>query len=368
MNKMNDKVTQAVIMAGGEGTRLRPLTDTCPKPMLPILGRPCIEYTIRSMVRAGVKEIFLALGYRSKDIVDALGHGEGFGAHIIYAYEDVPMGTVGAVKLLQDQLDDTFLVGSGDTLTDADLGPLIELHFRSKAIATMGLTEVQHPEQFGIVGTSMTGRIERFKEKPRTEEAFSNVINAGTYVLQKEVLDHVPSDQKYDFSKNLFPDLLAQGKPLYACNLQGYWKDIGRPADLLEANLRMADIQGEPTFLPGMITEGNILASEVGGEGAEIIGPSFLDRNVMLNPGVIVRSSCLGRNVFIGEGAQVLSSLLLEGCRVGPSASLNNVILGRNCQIGPGVSLTGSILGDDVKIEGPGSLNGPTPSMPDMQR
>jgi mannose-1-phosphate guanylyltransferase len=316
------------------------------------------------MVRAGVKEIFIALGYRSKDIVDSLGQGEGFGAHIIYAYEDVPMGTVGAVKLLQDQLDDTFLVGSGDTLTDADFSSLIDLHFKSGSIATMGLTEVQHPEQFGIVGTSAVGRIERFKEKPTTEEAFSNVINAGTYVLHKEVLDHVPKNQKYDFSKNLFPDLLAQGKPLYACKLQGYWKDIGRPEDLLEANLRMADIQGEPTFLPGMVTEGNILASEVGGEGAEIIGPSFLDRNVTLNSGVMVRSSCLGRNVFLGEGAQIKNSLILEGCRIGPSASLDNVILGRNCLIGPGISLVDSVMGDEVKIEGPESLEASTRLMP----
>jgi UTP-glucose-1-phosphate uridylyltransferase len=188
MTERKDGVKQAVIMAGGEGTRLKPLTNTRPKPLLPVLGRPCIEYVINSLASAGVEEIFIACGYRSQDIVNSLGDTTRYGAKITYAYEEVPMGTAGAVKLLQDKLHGTFLVGSGDTLTDADLGHLIDFHREKKAFVTMALTEVEKPEQFGIVGVNADGRIERFKEKPRTEEVFSNVINAGTYVLEADAL------------------------------------------------------------------------------------------------------------------------------------------------------------------------------------
>jgi mannose-1-phosphate guanylyltransferase len=353
---MSGKVRQAVIMAGGEGTRLRPLTNTRPKPLLPVLGRPCIEHTVRSMVRAGVEEVFLALGYRSEDVVRALGEGDGFGARVIYAYEDQPMGTAGAVKLLEDRLDDTFLVGSGDTLTDADLSKLTDLHFRSGAVATMGLTEVERPEQFGIVGMDRAGRIERFKEKPKTEEVFSNVINAGTYVLEKEALSHIPAGTKYDFSKNLFPDLLSKGRPLYAGRLDGYWKDIGNPADLLQANLAMAERHGEPTFLPGMVTEGPILATEVLGEGAEIVGPTYLGEGVTLERGSIVRASAVGRSSLVGRGASIEHSLLLDGCVVHAGAKVLNCVLGEGCIIGPGVLLEGSVLGDKAQVDGPESL------------
>lgn len=350
------KVRQAVILAGGEGTRLRPLTNTRPKPLLPILGRPCIEHTILSMVRAGVEEVYLALGYRSEDVLKTLGDGANLGAKIIFAYEERPMGTAGAVKLLESCLEGTFLVGSGDTLTDADISDLVSLHQRSGAIATMGLTEVEHPEQFGIVGTSKEGRIERFLEKPKPEDVFSNVINAGTYVLEKEALSFIPSGQKYDFSKNLFPDLLGRGRPLFAGRLNGYWKDIGRPSDLFEANLVMADRHGEPTFLPGMTTEGNIVAEDVQGEGAEVIGPAYLGKGVRLEEGVSVRSSCLGRNVLISSGALVERSLLLDDCQVHPRARLRDCVLGQGCCIGPGVSLEGSVLGDGARVEGPSSL------------
>lgn len=350
------EIRQAIIMAGGEGTRLRPLTNTCPKPLLPVLGRPCIEYTIRSMVRAGVEEVFLALGYRSNDFVDTLGDGKDLGAKISYAFEDVPMGTAGAVKLLESKLDDHFMVGSGDTLTDADFSKLIDLHFRSGAVATMGLTEVERPEQFGIVGISGEGRIERFKEKPKPEEVFSNVINSGTYVLSRKALELVPSGQKYDFSKNLFPDILSRGMPLYAAKLDGYWKDIGRPHDLLEANIRMAEIQGEPTYVPGISTEGNIVAREASGDRGEVVGPAFLDDGVWIGEGAKVISSCLGKGAVLEEGAAVDRSLLLEGCKVGAGATVNNSILGRNCVVGKGVALYDSVIGDGVCLEGPLSL------------
>jgi mannose-1-phosphate guanylyltransferase len=349
------RVRQAVVMAGGEGTRLRPLTSTTPKPLLPVLGRPCMEYVIRSLVGAGVEEVFLALGYRSDDIVSALGDGSGLGARIIYAYEDGPMGTAGAVKLLEDRLDDTFLVGSGDTLTDADISQLVDLHFSRGAVATMALTEVVSPEQFGIVGTSSEGRIERFKEKPRPEEVFSRVINAGTYVMAKEALDLVPKAIKYDFSKNLFPDILSRGLPLYAMPLAGYWKDIGRPADLYLANIEMAARRGEPSFIRGAVTEGEVVDEGTVADGAEIVGPCYLGRDVRLDGGKVERSAINAR-CYVGEGAEVSRSLLLEGCRIDASACVTDSILGRGCHIGSGVHISGTVLGDGARLDGPGSL------------
>ena len=220
----------------------------------------------------------------------------------------------------------------------------------------MGLTEVERPEQFGIVGMDQAGRIERFKEKPRTEEVFSNVINAGTYVLQKEALSHIPAGTKYDFSKNLFPDLLSKGRPIYAGRLDGYWKDIGNPADLFQANLAMAERHGEPTFLPGMTTEGPIVATEVLGEGADIIGPAYLGENVTLESGSTVRASALGKGSRIGKGASIEHSLLLDGCIVHASARVVNCVLGEGCIVGPGVLLEGSVLGDKAQVDGPESL------------
>lgn len=356
---------QAVIMAGGEGTRLKPLTNTRPKPLLPVLGRPCIEYVINSLASAGVEEIFIACGYRSQDIVKSLGETTRSGAKIVYAYEETPMGTAGAVKLLQDRIHGTFIVGSGDTITDADLGRLIDLHMEKKALVTMALTEVERPEQFGIVGVNADGRIERFKEKPKPEEVFSNVINAGTYVLEPEVLDHVPTATKYDFSKNLFPDLLQQGKVLCASRLNGYWKDIGRPKDLFRANIDLAERHGQNITIRGALCKGKIFGSGFNAEGARIYGPVYVGERTRLGRGTSVTRSAIGKESTLGEKVSVEDSLLLDRCQIGAGAILRGSILGEGCIIGPGVSLVDSVLGDGVKLEGPASLEGR--SLPDIQ-
>ncbi len=364
MADRKEEVKQAVIMAGGEGTRLKPLTNTRPKPLLPVLGRPCIEYVINSLASAGVDEIFIACGYRSQDIVQSLGDATHYGAKIVYAYEETPMGTAGAVKLLQDKLHGTFVVGSGDTLTDADLGHLIGLHRERNAFVTMALTEVERPEQFGIVGVNAEGRIERFKEKPKPEEVFSNVINAGTYVLEPEALDHIPAGAKYDFSKNLFPDLLQQGKALYASPLKGYWKDIGRPKDLFQANIDLAERRGQNVTIRGALCKGKIAGSGFTAEGAKIFGPVYIGTGAKLAKGSSTTRSAIGKESMVGEGAILEDSLLLDRCQIGAGAILRGSILGEGCVIGPGVSLTDSVLGDDVRLEGPSSLEGK--SLPEM--
>lgn len=320
-----------MVLAGGEGTRLRPLTATRPKPLLPVLGVPCIEYVIRSLAEAGVEHIIIACGYRSEDIRLALGNGERFGVELEMAFEKEPMGTAGAVKLLEDRLDGTFLVGSGDTLTDADLGDLVDFHVRKGAEATMGLTEVERPEQFGIVGVSTEGRITRFKEKPRTEEVFSRVINAGTYVLEPEVLKMIPSATKYDFSKDLFMDMLEKGRGLYAEPLNGYWKDIGRPSDLYLANMDMAS-RRPTTQAPS---------------GAQVSGRCFFGPGVAARDATVADSAVGSRCVLRGL---VDRCLLLDGVEVGANASLRGCVIGEGCVIGDGASLSDCVLGDRATV------------------
>ena len=346
---MKGKVRQAVILAGGEGTRLRPLTTTRPKPLLPVLGVPCIEYVISSLAQAGVEQMFLACGYRSEDVLRVLGKGERLGVEIEFAYEREPMGTAGAVKLLEDRLEGTFIVGSGDTLTDADLGALIDFHFDRGAEATMGLTEVEHPEQFGIVGVAADGRIERFKEKPRTEEVFSRVINAGTYVLEREVLDLIPAGQKYDFSKNLYMDMLQKGRGLYAEPLRGYWKDIGRSSDLFLANIDMAARRG-------VMTERGPVAGDVP-FGTNVEGPAFFGSGVSAS-GSIVRRSAVGSRCALGKCSSLQGCLLLDQVTVGEGVVMRDCVIGEGCRISAGAVLSNCVLGDGATVRPGTSFDG----------
>jgi len=342
---------QAIVLVGGEGTRLRPLTNTRPKPLLPVLGRPCVEYTLSSLASVGIEEIILSCGYRSEAVEEAFGRGRGFGIDVSFAYEDHPMGTAGAVKLLEKRLDPTSIVVYGDTLMDIDLEKVVESHHKNKAMVTIALTEVERPTEFGIVGLDETGRVVRFKEKPKPEEVFSNLINAGIYVMQKQAMEYVPEATKFDFSKNLFPILLEKGFPLFGSKLRGMWKDVGRPSDLLDANLRMAERRAVPMNVHGADVEGKLAGSGFKAEGARLIGPSYLGIHAVAERGALVNRSVIGDDCSIGEGARVESSLLLNGCVIGPNARIKGCILGECCKIGESAVLTDCVVADRKEIE-----------------
>ncbi|WP_019178590.1 sugar phosphate nucleotidyltransferase [Methanomassiliicoccus luminyensis] len=347
---MNDRI-QAVILAGGEGTRLRPLTNTRPKPLLPILGRPCVEYVIRSLADADAAKVYLTCGYRSQDMLDALGDGRRFGVDLEFALEDQPAGTAGAVKLLEDKLDGTFVVASGDVLADVDIRSLVEAHRRKKAVATMALTTVDRPEEFGIVGLDDDGRIVRFKEKPRTEEVFSNLINAGIYVLEKEALDHVPEGEKFDFSKQLFPRLLELGRPIYGSKIEGLWKDIGRPRDLLDANVRMAERKGQAIKVDGAKSTGRIVGADFTARGSEVRGPAYVGSKTVLGKGSLLDRSAVGGAVEVGAGTTISDSFVMGGCVLGEGCEIKGSLLGEGCTIGPGARIMDSVLGDRVRLD-----------------
>ncbi len=336
MYRMGGDVRQAVVLVGGKGTRLRPLTDTMPKPILPVLDRPCLSYLISSLADAGITEVILACGYRSDQLAEAIGDGSDLGIDIRYSYEDEPLGTGGAIKLIADRLDDVFVAANGDVFADISLRGQIAAHLETGAAATVALTEVGNPCEFGIVGLDDDGRIGRFKEKPRPEEAFSNLINAGIYVFDRGILDHVPAGVFHDLSRDLFPLLLGRGDRLQGYVLDGTWRDVGRPSDLLLANLDMAAKRRTP---PNGGTEGSQVAGPFHlGDGASLTD-STADRAVVM-AGSQVRSSSVTRSVIMRgcavEGARIEDSIVGDGCTVLPGAVLCNRVIGAGTVFGPG--------------------------------
>ncbi|NLI74663.1 MAG: NDP-sugar synthase [Euryarchaeota archaeon] len=342
---------QAVILAGGKGTRLRPLTNNLPKPLLPVLGRPCVEYVIESMADAGIEEIFLTCGYRADDMVKALRSGNQLGVNIVMCVEESPAGTAGAVKLLEDRLEDTFIVASGDVLADVNIHSLIKLHDDTGAMATMALAAVDRPEEFGIVGLDNRGRIERFKEKPRTEEIFSNLVNAGIYVLERDVLLEMPEGEMYDFSKQLFPKLLDAGQALYGSLLDGLWKDIGRPQDLLDANIQMADRKGSILSHDTAETSGKIVATSFSAKDCKIDGPTYIGKDVSLGHESKLHSSAIGDATIVGEGSELSNSFVMNDCVIGSQCQVIGSLLGNDVIIGKGAILHNCILGDGVRVD-----------------
>src|SRR6188472_1672611 len=268
---------KAVVMAGGEGTRLRPLTSNQPKPMVPIVGKPCMEHIIELLKLHGFEEVIVTVAFLPQAIRSYFGGGETLGIDLSYSVEESPLGTAGSVRLAAGRLDDTFLVISGDALCDVDLTKLVEAHREKQASVTIGLKSVENPLEFGIVVTDEDGRVERFLEKPSWGQVFSDTINTGIYVLEPEVLKHIPQDRPYDFSKELFPLLLEMGRPIYGHVFDGYWQDIGNLDQFRQANFDALDgrVQLE---IDGIRIRGNVwLGDGVDLDDLEAIeGPAYL--------------------------------------------------------------------------------------------
>ncbi|HZC31340.1 MAG TPA: NDP-sugar synthase, partial [Gaiellaceae bacterium] len=252
---------KAVVMAGGEGTRLRPLTSNQPKPMVPIVGKPCMEHILELLKQHGFEDVIVTVAFLPQAIRSYFGSGEGLGLDISYSVEESPLGTAGSVRLAAGRLDDTFLVISGDALCDVDLTKLVEFHRARGSSATIGLKSVENPLDFGIVVTDEEGRVERFLEKPSWGQVFSDTINTGIYVLEPEVLRHVPDGRPFDFSKELFPLLLEMGRPMYGCVLDGYWQDIGNLEQFRQANFDALD-EKVRLDIPGIRIRGNVWLGE----------------------------------------------------------------------------------------------------------
>ena len=343
---------KAVVMAGGEGTRLRPLTSNQPKPMVPIVGKPCMEHIVDLLKHHGLEDILVTLAFMPQAIRGYFGAGEAHGVRIRYSIEESPAGTAGSVKLAEDALDEPFIVISGDALCDIDLTDLVRSHEERGAAVTIALKSVENPLEFGIVVTDEEGRIERFLEKPSWAQVFTDTINTGIYVIQPEVLRHIPADRPFDFSKELFPLLLEKGHPLYGYVADGYWQDIGNLDQYKQANFDALD-ERVKLSVSGIRLRGNVWV----GEGVELAdldsveGPAFIGnycriapqatvgRHSVLGSNVVLREhartvrSVIGSNVVLREHARTVRSVIDTGTSVGRSALVEGAIVGRMCDL-----------------------------------
>ena len=346
---------KAVVMAGGEGTRLRPLTSNRPKPLVPIINKPIAQHIIEHLKRAGITDIVITLYYLAEEIQGFFGDGSEHGVNIVYSIEDTPLGTAGSVRKAWEHLkDDTFIIVSGDALTDIDIPRALEYHRKNQSEATLVLQHVENPLEFGVVITDDDGRIRRFLEKPSWGEVFSDTVNTGMYILEPQVLDLMDEGRNYDWSQDIFPRMLAEGKPLFGYIMEEYWTDVGSLQQYRQAQYEV--LRGK-TSLP---IPGNRLGSDIyvgeGTEidpGAEIIGPVVIGENCRIKSGVTIGQDCvIGDNAIIEEGAKLQKAILWDSAYVGKNAELTGCTVCHHCTVKDGVTIQeGAVVGDRCHIE-----------------
>ncbi|MHA1298352.1 MAG: sugar phosphate nucleotidyltransferase [Candidatus Helarchaeota archaeon] len=345
---------KALILAGGKGTRLRPLTSNIPKPLAPIANIPMIIHAIKLLKKHGFDEIIITIGYLGNQIEDLLGDGEEFGVNITYFKETRPLGTAGALKYLENQLNDSFLVISSDIITDLNLKNMYEFHKKKKSTVTIALTTAEIPVAYGIVVTNDESRITKFLEKPSWSQIFSDKINAGIYILEPEVTKFIHKGDIFDFSKQLFPHLLEQDYPMYGYTMNSYWLDIGNPEKYVQANHDVLtkkislDIQGEEIKENVWIGEGTEIDPKV-----NLWGPCIIGKDCKIEEGTTIdRLSVIGNNVNIGRNVQIKRSIVLNDSTIRDHAFIeNNAIVCPRAEVGSGVKImANSVIGEDVVI------------------
>jgi mannose-1-phosphate guanylyltransferase/phosphomannomutase len=343
---------KAVIMAGGEGTRLRPLTSNVPKPMLPLANAPMMERIVRLLQEHGFDEIVVTVAFLANAIRTYFGDGSEFGVRMVYATEETPLGTAGSVRNAMDELDDRFLVISGDVLTDLDLSAVVEFHEERKSMATIALKAMENPLEFGIVIARPDGSIERFLEKPTWGQVFSDTINTGVYVLEPDIFDHIP-EGNVDFSADVFPALLEAGKPLFGYVAEGYWEDVGTLEAYVKAHQDVLD--GKVGIeIPGFrMREGIWL-----GEGAEVHPEAKIDGPCIIGDYTRVEANAslcaytvLGDNVRVGADAYLERVVVHDNAYLGPGVRVRGAVVGRSSDLRNGARLEeGVVLGDECLV------------------
>ncbi len=348
---------KAVIMAGGFGTRLRPITMNLPKPMVPMMNVPMMEHIVNLLKKNSITDIVSLLYFQPEKITSYFGTGSSFGISMKYMQAMADYGTAGAVRYAQEHLTERFIVISGDVLTDFDLSEAIKFHEEKKAKATIVLTQAANPLAFGIVMTDKDGKINRFLEKPSWGEVFSDTINTGIYILEPDVLDLIPYQKDFDFSKDLFPLMLQQGLPLYGYTATGYWQDVGNldqyqqaQSDAIMGKVKV-EIKGEKRGA------GYIAASAQVHESVKLSGTVVIGENVVIGPGSEITNSSLGDGCHVGYGTKIDNSVIWERTKIGDYASLtndvvtNDVTIGDYVQVGESVFISdGCVIGDYAKL------------------
>ena len=338
---------QAVVLVGGEGTRLRPLTLETPKPMVPVMNMPFLERTLRRLGEAGIDDVILPAGYLPEAITSYFGDGSKLGLRLRYVIEETPLGTAGALKNVERYIDGPFFVLNGDVLTSLDLRAMMDFHQRSGGVGTLHLIRVEDPSAFGCVVHDANNRVSAFVEKPPPGSAPTDEVNAGTYLLEREVLDRIPAGRPVSIERETFPALIAAGRPLYAFTTDDYWIDLGKPEAYLSAHRHVFD---------GTMPLG--LTPEVDGPGASrapksaLRPPVFIGNDCRIAPDATVGPyAVLGDGCEVGAGAVVQDSLLWDGVVVEPGAQLDWAIVASRARIGAGARVgRGAVIGHDEQI------------------
>jgi NDP-sugar pyrophosphorylase family protein len=341
---------QAVILAGGMGTRLRPLTLNRPKPVVPLLNVPFLHHQLALLGAHGIRDVILSVSHMPEVIRSVMGDGQAAGVRLRYVVENEPLGTAGGVRNAADLVEGRVVVLNGDVLTDVDLGAILAAHEARRAKATIFLTPVENPTAYGLVELEPDGWVHRFLEKPGWDEVTTNTINAGIYVLERELLDLIPKDQPYSMEREFFPALLERRVPFLGHAPRAYWLDIGTAGKYLQAHQDLLDrLVQSPVTPPGRrVQEGWVdpaaeLHSTARLRGPVVIGPGArLEQDVVVGPGVVLGAGCR-----LERGVQAESAVLWEDVAVGDGARLHGCLVGRGCRIGAHAELTGgSVLGD----------------------
>lgn len=344
---------KAVVLAGGEGVRMQPLTFTRPKSMLPIGTNPIIDYVLAHLIRGGFQEIIIAVGYKKEQIIDHVGDGSQHGIKVSYVAEPrgERFGTAGVLRLAEHLLDDMFLVAQADNLTDIPLAEVVNFSQKHEGDATIVLTEVEDPSQFGVAVLDEGGRIKNFQEKPTPAQALSYLVNAGFYILKPEVLDHI--QPKWDFAHDLFPHLLKIGKTMFGYPYKGFWVDVGQLGGFLRGLSWIIDreslgISTTKMTLEGSVIIGSDLTIE---EGAQIHGPSLIESNVRIARGARIKPySIIKERSEVGEDTVVDQAIVMEGSSIGPRSTIKSSIIGEVAKVGANVEVKDAIVGQGCDV------------------
>lgn len=345
---------QALILAGGFGTRLRPLTLNTPKPVVPLVGRPMLTYQLEILKYAGISDVILSLNYQPDKIREVIGDGADYGVQVRYVVEPEPLGTAGAVKFAEEFITDTTVILNGDNLINLDVHALIQYHKEKQAQMTVVLETIENPSNYGLVEIDDENRIVNFLEKPKPEEIENiqtRTVNAGTYVLEPEILDLIPPNTNYSFEYGVFPELLKQRGKLFAFVTDSYWLDVGTPQRYLQAH---------DDIINGRVAGFEILDDRGQSEialTAEVSDNSFIGNECTIENEAKVSNSVLGTGVYVGSNAEIENSVIGANTRVSSGAKVSGAIIGRNSQLGNFSAVSPeTILGDDTVLTDYGKI------------
>ena len=339
---------KAILLAGGKGTRLRPLTIHTPKPIVPIFERPFLHYQLDLLKQIPeIDEVVLSLNYQPRRIEELFGDGSDIGLSIRYVVEPAPLGTAGAVRYAGESLHESVIVFNGDVLTEVDLAAVLRLHRERKAKATIVLTPVENPSAYGLVETDAAGNIQCFVEKPKPDEITCDTINAGIYVLEPDTFDRIPKDIPWSIERSFFPSLIERHETFVAYVNRGYWIDIGTPQKYVQAHRDIMD--GRYRAAPFVDTAGRAWVSPQARieEGVTLEGPCFVDAGSVVKTGASIGPyTVVGRQCYIEEHVVVDRSIIWANTRVCQDAVVSRSILGRHCHVGRSATVDDVVLGD----------------------